>query len=207
MQHETGDTTAFRRELQPPAGGRRQRLNLADHGGQSAAAQPLLHRPKNVALIRRAQQHQPPGIEPGQCQTGCVEVGALQAPQHRPRGRQPRQDAGEKRHDRAILVDGTGILDLMQGSQRQTLPGQGLIDLRYPKGQHGDILAEALRLSQVTAQIGQPCLAGDFGSLSHVLYLFKFILRVKTAAADSRCPAPTLPLDTKARFCFPMLSP
>ena len=38
------------------------------------------------------------GIEPGQRQAGCVEIGALQAPQHRPRGRQPRQDAGEKRH-------------------------------------------------------------------------------------------------------------
>ena len=185
MEHETGDAGAFRRELQPPAGWRRQRLDLADHGRQGAAAQPLLHRPQGVTLLLRTQQHQPLGIEPGERQTGRVEIGTLEAPQHRPRGGQPRQDAGEKRRRCAVLVGGTGIFDLMQSSQGQALPGQCFIDRRHPKRQHSNFLAEALRLSQVTAQIGQPRLAGGFGSLTHVLYLFQLKPRVKIAGAEA----------------------
>lgn len=123
--------------------------------------------------MRRAQQHQPPCIEPGQRQTGGVKIGALQAPQHRPCRRQPRQDTGEECHGRTILIADAGILDLMQGSQRQAPPGQGLIDRRHTKRQHAGFLAEALRFGEVAAQIGQPRLAGSFGSLSHVLYLFR----------------------------------
>jgi len=179
MQHETGDAGAFRRKLQPTAGRERQGLDLTDHGGQGAAAQPLFHRPQEVAFIPRPQQHQPPGIEPDQRQAGRVEIGTLQAPQHRPAparlfpARQPRQDAGEECHRRAILIGTAGAFDLMQGSQRQALPGQGSIDRRLPKGQHDGLLAEALCLGEVTAQLGQPRLAGGFGSLSHVLYLFQ----------------------------------
>ena len=69
-------------ELQPAARHCGERPDLADHGEDAGDAQPLLHRPQDLGIARRPNQHDAPGIEPVRSETQSVKVWASKAPQH-----------------------------------------------------------------------------------------------------------------------------
>jgi hypothetical protein len=74
----------FRSELQPAARRRGKRPDLADHRGNAGGAQPLLHRPQELAIARRRDQHDMPGVEPVGRKSWTVEIRAREAPQNKP---------------------------------------------------------------------------------------------------------------------------
>src|SRR5579863_3737732 len=124
-----------------------------------------------------------------------MKIGALQAPQHRLRRRQPRQDAGEEHRRRAILALAAGAFDLMQSGQRQAAPRQSPVDFGQAERQYRSGLAEAFRRSKIAAQIDEPRLADLIGSLSHVLYLFFLYQWSQVPLPRVGCPVPTLRLE------------
>ena len=83
-QQEGGDAGALRGELQPAARHHREGADFADHCGNAGAAQSFLHRPQDLGIARRPDQHDPPGIEPVRREPRPVNVWARQAPQHYP---------------------------------------------------------------------------------------------------------------------------
>ena len=83
-QQKGGDAGAFRGELQSAARHHGERPDFADNCGDAWGAQPFLHRPQDLGIARRPDQHDPPGIEPVRREARPVKVRARQAPQYHP---------------------------------------------------------------------------------------------------------------------------
>ena len=66
----------FRGELQPTARHRWKHAHFADHRGDAGSAQPFLHRPQDLGVASRPDQHEALGIEPEGGQTGPVKIRA-----------------------------------------------------------------------------------------------------------------------------------
>jgi len=112
----------FRGELQSAARHHREGPDFTDHSDNPRGAQPFLHRPQDLGIARRPDQHDPPGIEPVGGEAGPVKVRTRQAPQHQvvTRCHQLSEDAGDKGGgEGAILLVAAYPEDLMQGAPRE----------------------------------------------------------------------------------------
>ena len=81
-QQKGGDAGAFRGELQSAARHHGERPDFADNCDNARGAQPFLHRPQDLGIARRPDQHDSPGIEPMDGQTGAVKIRAALAPHY-----------------------------------------------------------------------------------------------------------------------------
>ena len=83
-QQKGGDAGAFRGELQSAARHHGERPDFTDYRGNARGAQPFLHRPQDLGIARRPDQHNQPRIKPVRREARPVKVWARQAPQHHP---------------------------------------------------------------------------------------------------------------------------
>jgi len=72
----------FRGELQSAARHHREGPDFTDHSDNPRGAQPFLHRPQDLDIARRPDQHDPPGIEPVRRKARPVEIRAALAPHY-----------------------------------------------------------------------------------------------------------------------------
>lgn len=151
-------------ELQPAARGQGQPGDLADHGGEPAMAQPLLHhqqhRPVVPGLGSNLGINHPVGVQADAGEARSEQVGSRQRPQHRPI--EPCRDAGGEQHRRR-LVGGplpTGR-DLVQGAERQPALGQGLVEGIQAERQHAAAvpLLPCLQVADAPAKVAKDQLA------------------------------------------------
>ena len=138
-QRKAGDARRLGGKLQPAAGGQRQRLDLADHGGERAAfAAPPPSPTAARDSLWRAGEDQPLRREPVQRQAGRIEIAARQAPQHRPRRLEPRQDAGEEPGALgAFLFCRAEPQHLVQRAPRKAAAGERRVDRLHAERQGG----------------------------------------------------------------------
>ena len=124
-------------ELQAPAGGEARRANLADDGGEGAAAQPFFHRPQDSVVGGGAGDQQPVGAKPEKGEAGAIKPGVAQAPQHGcpipvPAGRVLIGDPGGKGSAEAGGGPGRSR-DLVESAERKPIPGQRGVFARHGK--------------------------------------------------------------------------
>jgi len=137
-QQKGGDAGAFRGELQPAARHCRKRPDLADHGEDAGSAQPLFHRPQDLRIARRPDQHDAPGIEPVRSKSWPVKIRASKAPQHQApshsggrAGVEPPEDGrGKGGGERAIFFIAACSKDFVQGASREAAARQYPVDRR-----------------------------------------------------------------------------
>ena len=107
--------------------------------------------------------------------TRRMEIGALQAPQHRPLGRKPCQNAGQEsgRHC-ALFAFRPGASQLMKRTQGQAAPRQIPIDGSDAKRQNRHRLSAIFACCQLLPQSCEPCAFFAFRHVDplNVLYLF-----------------------------------
>ena len=154
-QHETGSSAALAGELQAPPGGFRHNADFAEHGGEHAAAQPLLHRPEDVAIPPAARQDKMLGCEPVGGEAGRIEVVGGQAPEDGTAAtpRQAAKDAGgEGGGETAILLVPPGPQHLVQTGEHEPAAGQDGIHLRHAEGQASGRAAAAFDGADALAQ-------------------------------------------------------
>ncbi len=137
---EGGDTGALGGELQAAARHHRQRSDLADHcRGDAAGAQPLLHRPQNLGVVRGPDQHEAAGIEPLGGEAEAVKIRSLQTPRHNAIGGrgEPADDAGGKGGgERAVLLVAAPADNFVQGAAHQPAARQHAVDRGDPERHH-----------------------------------------------------------------------
>lgn len=142
--------------------------------------QPFFHGPQNVLIVARPRQNQALGRKAMKGEAWRVEIGALQAPQHRPLGRKPGQNAGQEsgRH-RALLAFCSSASQLMKRTQRQAAPRQMSIDGSDAKRQNRHCLSAIFAYRQLPPQGCEPCAFSAFRHVDslNVLYLFLSELR------------------------------
>ncbi|MDB5411315.1 MAG: hypothetical protein JWL84_6227 [Rhodospirillales bacterium] len=130
-QHQRRDAARLGSELQAAAGGRRQHGDLAEHGGERARAQPLLHRPEDLLVGTAARQDQPVRRQTVGGEAGRVEIVARGAPQHAAAGlaRQPGENAGgESGSDGAVLLIRPRPQNLVQRAEGDAATRQRFIE-------------------------------------------------------------------------------
>lgn len=124
-------------ELQPAARHHVEPADLARDRGDAGGAQPFFDRPQDEIVARRPDQDEARRIEPQREQTGTVEIGAREAPQHDPvpllRGEPPEKKRSESGGKRPILLVAAGAQDLVHGAAREAA-GQGAVDGGEPQG-------------------------------------------------------------------------
>ncbi|GEM_PF-6439563 len=127
----------FGRQLQTPRGDRRQRLELADCHGTSAAAQRLFQRPQRVARLARINDHKTYRIESAGSKAGSVERAALAQRLIRRAPQDEAGSAGEQAGEGSAETAGRRIAgDLLQTGPRQRRQGAERQRVR-PCGFHG----------------------------------------------------------------------
>jgi hypothetical protein len=176
-QQKGRDAGTFRGELQPAARYRGERSDFADHCGNAGSAQAFLHRPQDLAITRRPDQHEVRGVEPMGGEAGPIEIRMGKTPQHHtvpsraPLGCKPSEDAGDKGSgQRAILLITARAEDLVQGpscepAARQHSIDRGNAERRYPVDRRCRPLDPPNALAQLR-KAGSP--------LGHVPFLFSF---------------------------------
>ncbi len=145
--------------------------------------QPFLHGPQNFLIIARARQNQTPGCKAMKGKTWRMEIGALQAPQHRPLRRKPGQDTGKEscRH-RAILAFCPGAPEFMQRAQRQAAPGQAGIDGRDPERQNRPNLPAVFEGGELLSQSRKLCPFATCHLMDPLNVLYLFLSELKSQA-------------------------
>jgi hypothetical protein len=106
-QQEGGDAGALCGELQPAARHRGESSDFTDHRGDAGSAQAFLHRPQDLGVARRPDQHEMLGIEPVGGKAGPVEIQAGKTPQdHAVSGcyETPKDNSYESGDECAILL-------------------------------------------------------------------------------------------------------
>src|SRR6516162_9796744 len=187
-QQKGGNAGALRGELQPAARDRRERSDFADHRGDAGSAQPLLHRPQDLAIARCPNQHEARGIEPMGGEAGPVEIRARKTPQNRalPHSRQSPENAGGKGgSERTVLLVAPYPEDLVQGPLREPATRQYPVDLIYAERQ--DPMDRQRRSLDPPDALAQLWKAGSL--LDHVLFSFSFLL-LSTASRAYRVIPP-----------------
>ncbi len=157
-QDEAGGTARLAGELQPAAGGRRERADFAEHRGKSAAPQPLLHRPENILVVATAREDQALRRKPVASKAWRVEIVAAEAPEHRRLGtaREPGEDAGDEGgRDGAILLVRPRPHHLMQRAEREAAAGERRIERRAIERQNRRCRAAAFERANTLPQNGE----------------------------------------------------
>lgn len=166
-QHKGGEAGLLGGELQPTARHHRQAADLADHGGDAprnitGRVQPLLHRPQDVVVARRADQHETAGIEPPGGEARPVKIAPPEAPQHGAGAQPPDDPGGKPGGDRGILLVGAGAEDLVQRAQCQSAARQGAVERRDPE-RHDAVPRRAWPLEPPDAVVQE----SQIGSVAH----------------------------------------
>jgi len=118
-------------KLQPARGGQAQfPADLADHGGQSGMAQPLLHGEQHCIRVAGFGIHHAMGCQTYAGKSGGEQVGSLQYPEHV--AAHPGQPAGDEQRCRGgVLRLGAGAGNLVQRAARQATTEKVPVDRRY----------------------------------------------------------------------------
>jgi hypothetical protein len=152
MEDEAGDAARLRRQLQAAGGGEVEAVEFAQHGGQRAAAQPLLQRPQAVGRTRCRYDDEPRRIETEGGQPRRIEVGLRLAPQHGP-------GCGEAAEQHGAEAEGGAVArrsrHLMQATEGQAA-AERRIEGRQAKGERRPCPAAPLEGLQPGAQLLQP---------------------------------------------------
>ncbi len=152
MEDEAGDAARLRRQLQAAGGGEVEAVEFAQHGGQRAAAQPLLQRPQAVGRTRGRNDDEPRRIEAAGGQPRRIEVELRLAPQHRPCCGEAAEQGGTEAGRRGIA---RRPRHLMQAAERQAA-AERRVEGRQPKDERRPCPAASLEGLQPGAQLLQP---------------------------------------------------
>src|ERR1051326_7349465 len=141
-------------ELQPAAGDKRQSPDLADHRDEAGGAQPFFDGPQYVLVARRADDDKARRVEPMRQEPRPVQIGPLQAPQHRPRAKAG-EDAGDKAASGgAVLLVAALPEDLVHRAQGEAAARQGAVDRRDP-GRQDPVASRLLDMPDSLAERGE----------------------------------------------------
>jgi hypothetical protein len=164
--------------LQSAARDRGERSDFADHRRDAGSAQAFLHRPQDLAVARRLNQHDARRVEPVRGEAGPVEVRAGETPQYDAvlrralPGRKPSEDAGGKGGgERAVLFIAAYPEDLVQGPSGEPAARQYPIDRSNAERQ--DPMDHHRRPLDPPEALAQLRKAGFL--LDHVLFLFWYL--------------------------------
>ena len=141
-------------ELQAAASDERQSPDLADHRDEARGAQPFLDGPQDVLVAWRADHDEARRVEPTRQEPRPVQVGPLQAPQHRPRANAG-EDAGDKAASGgAVLLVAALPEDLVYRAQGEAAARQRAVDRRDPERQDA-VASRLLDLPDSLAERGE----------------------------------------------------
>ena len=131
-EQKGGDPTRLGGELQAPALGQAEPVDLGQGGGEAGMAERLLERPEPGGAGPGPDHDQTRRVETEDGQAGGMKIVARTDPEHGATGGQP-AEKGQRETGRRPVIGGAA--QLVQATARQTTTRQGPIDRRHAQGQ------------------------------------------------------------------------
>jgi len=146
-QQQRGRAAFLGGELEAAGRGHRHAPCLADHRGEPAVAQPLLHHRQHILVAAAFGVEDALRLQPGAGKAGREQVAAGERPQHRPRP--PRRQRSEEQGRRRFV--GQAVAQrrrLVQRGDGEAAVGEAAVDIVDPEGQDGAFAAARRRFER-----------------------------------------------------------